>query len=163
MPMIFRFLAACVLAGLFAPPVAARQAPAPTPQAHVHAHAHEVMPFEMAKVEHVFRMTETGGVMRVVVRDSANATDLQGVRRHLREQATRFAGGDFGAPMHLHGASMPGLAELGRGAAGLKVSYAELPNGAEIRLESGDIALVTAVHRWFGAQLSEHGADARAE
>lgn len=26
-----------------------------------------------------------------------------------------------------------------------------------------DPALLTAIHRWFGAQLSEHGADARAE
>lgn len=26
-----------------------------------------------------------------------------------------------------------------------------------------DRHLLTAIHRWFGAQLSEHGADARAE
>jgi hypothetical protein len=26
-----------------------------------------------------------------------------------------------------------------------------------------DLRLLTALHRWFGAQLSEHGADARAE
>jgi len=25
------------------------------------------------------------------------------------------------------------------------------------------LSILTAIHRWFGAQLSEHGADAKAE
>jgi hypothetical protein len=58
---------------------------------------------------------------------------------------------------------MPGLRELQAGAPRLKITYAPLPDGAEIRFRTRDIHLVTAVHRWFGAQLSEHGADARAE
>jgi hypothetical protein len=58
---------------------------------------------------------------------------------------------------------MPGLRELQAGAAGVKVSYADLPSGAEITFETTDPRLLTALHRWFGAQLSEHGADARAE
>ena len=56
---------------------------------------------------------------------------------------------------------MPGLKELQAGAARVKVIYAALPDGAEIRFETTDPALLGDT-RWFGAQLSEHGADARA-
>jgi hypothetical protein len=41
--------------------------------------------------------------------------------------------------------------------------YSDLPDGAEITFKTTDPQLLTAIHRWFGAQLSEHGADAKAE
>jgi hypothetical protein len=63
----------------------------------------------------------------------------------------------------LHGKTMPGLQEIEAGAARIKVSYADLPTGAQITFQTADVRLVTAIHRWFGAQLSEHGADAKAE
>ncbi len=53
--------------------------------------------------------------------------------------------------------------DLQDGAPRVEVSYATLPAGAEITFETTDLHLLTALHRWFGAQLSEHGADARAE
>jgi hypothetical protein len=58
---------------------------------------------------------------------------------------------------------MPGLSDLQAGAARIKVSYSPLPSGAEITFETTDRHLLTAIHRWFGAQLSEHGADATSE
>ena len=72
----------------------------------------------------------------------------------------RFASGDYSDPTSLHGAEMPGLQELTAGAARIKVDYEALPNGAQITFSTDDIHLVTAVHRWFGAQLSDHGSDA---
>jgi hypothetical protein len=53
--------------------------------------------------------------------------------------------------MHLH---------LSAGAARIRVSCEPLPNGAEITFSTDDPHLITALHRWFGAQLSDHGADA---
>jgi hypothetical protein len=58
---------------------------------------------------------------------------------------------------------MPGLRELESGASRIKVSYTPLAAGGEIAFTTADVRLLTAIHRWFGAQLSEHGADARAE
>ena len=55
------------------------------------------------------------------------------------------------------------LKEPQLGAQRVKVSYFNLPEAAEIRFETTDPHLLTAIHRWFGAQLSEHGADANAE
>ena len=36
-------------------------------------------------------------------------------------------------------------------------------NLTAITFETKELGIITAIHRWFGAQLSEHGADARAE
>ena len=58
---------------------------------------------------------------------------------------------------------MPGLKDLQAGASGITVLYTNIPLGAEITFETTNIHLLTAIHRWFGAQLSEHGADAKAE
>lgn len=134
-----------------------------TQQEHIHEMSHGVMPFDMSKTMHIFKMTEFGGVQRVVAKD-ANARDqIMLIQQHLQHEAQRFQQGDFSDPATLHGMDMPGLKELQAGASRIKISYAALPNGAEIRFETSDLHLLTAVHRWFGAQLSEHGADAKAE
>ena len=57
---------------------------------------------------------------------------------------------------------MVGLKDLQTGASRIKVSYGA-PDGAEITFATTDLHLLTALHRWFGAQLHEHGADARSE
>jgi len=85
------------------------------------------------------------------------------IQQHLKHEAERFRRGDYSDPAALHGANMPGLKDLRVGASGIKVLYADLSVGAEITFETKDLHLLTAIHRWFGAQLSEHGADARAE
>jgi hypothetical protein len=136
---------------------------AQTPQQHVHSMAHSVMPFDMSKTVPVFRMTETGGVQSVVAKDAAAVDQIAMIRQHLRHEATQFEIGNYGDPAALHGADMPGLKDVEAGAKSIRVSYAELPSGASITFEAADVHLITAIHRWFGAQLSEHGADARAE
>ncbi|MEP6939631.1 MAG: hypothetical protein ABI846_07695 [Rudaea sp.] len=135
-----------------------------TPQEHVHHESANVMPFEMAKTLHVFRMTELGGEQRVIVRGGADrAAQIRMIREHLLKLRERFAAGDYGDPATLHGARMPGLGELRVGAARVHVGYADLPDGAALTFETRDPHLLTEIHRWFGAQLSEHGADAVAE
>ncbi len=58
---------------------------------------------------------------------------------------------------------MPGANELQLGAQRANVSYSDLLDGAEITFKTTDLRLLTAIHRWFGARLSEHDADAKAE
>jgi len=143
--------------------LACANAGAQTAQEHVHGHAHAVMPFDISKTVHVFTMTESGGIERVLVRDPRDAGEVTLVQQHLRKEAERFGEGDYSDPAALHGAQMPGLRELQAGAKRISVSYASLPEGAQITFGTADRHLLTAIHRWFGAQLSEHGADARAE
>jgi hypothetical protein len=136
---------------------------ADTTQEHVHNMSHGVMPFDMSKTTHIFAMTEKGGVQKVVANDPAAADQVAMIQQHLHHEAESFQKGDYTDPAKLHGMGMPGLSDLQAGAAKVTVTYAELPAGAQITFETADLHLLTAIHRWFGAQLSEHGADARTE
>jgi hypothetical protein len=132
-------------------------------QEHVHHMGAAVMPFDLAATTHIFRMTDTGGVQRVVAK-SANARDqVAMIQQHLKHEAEAFQRGDYSDPATLHGREMPGLKELQAGAKQIEVSYSDLPDGAELVFRTTDLHLLTAIHRWFGAQLSDHGADARSE
>ena len=132
-------------------------------QEHVHQMAHSVMPFDISKTVHIFKMTETGGVQKVIAKDPGAANQIALIQQHLRYEAERFQKGDYSDPAKLHGADMPGLKDLQTGASRIKVTYASLPLGAQITFETTDLHLLTALHRWFRAQLSEHGTDARSE
>jgi hypothetical protein len=136
---------------------------AETPQEHVHRMSHHVMPFDMSKTVHIFKMTETGGVQRVVATDPHDRDKVTLIRQHLEQEAEKFQRGDFSDPARLHGADMPGLPELRANASRVEISYSEIPTGAGIVFKTNNLRLLTAIHRWFGAQLSEHGTDARAE
>lgn len=136
---------------------------AQTVQEHVHHRAHGVMPFEMSKTVHIFVMTESGGVQKVIAKDAGATDQIALIQQHLKHEAEKFQQGDYSDPATLHGANMPGLKDLRAGASAIKVRYTDLPLGAEITFETTDLHLLTAIHRWFGAQLSEHGADARTE
>jgi hypothetical protein len=120
----------------------------------------QVMPFDLGKTQHVFEMTQTGGIQDVIVRDPKDADQVAHIQQHLRYEAARFGAGDFSDPASLHGADMPGIKELTKGVGRIEIAYSPLPNGARIMFETSDAALVTAIHRWFGAQLSDHGQDA---
>jgi len=136
---------------------------AQTVQEHVHQMSHGVMPFDMAQTVHIFKMTESGGVQRVVARKPDAADQIALIRQHLHHEAESFQRGDYSDPAMLHGNEMPGIEDLQRGASQIKVSFAAIPEGAEITFQTTDIHLLTAIHRWFGAQLSEYGTDATTE
>lgn len=120
-----------------------------------------VMPFDLDATTHVFEKTVDGGVQQVVA-DGDSPEQAELVREHLREEAVRFAAGDFHDPEMIHGADMPGLHELVMGHERLVVEYETIDAGAQIRYSSDDPQLVIALHAWFDAQLDDHGDHARA-
>jgi hypothetical protein len=73
----------------------------------------------------------------------------------------RFEKGDYSGPTHIHGDAMPGLAELKAAKPGqIAVSYQDVADGAELEYRTSDPKLVSALHAWIDAQLSDHGKDA---
>lgn len=132
-------------------------------QADVARRGPHVMPFSLPATRHIFTKTLEGGVQQVVARDAADAGQVQLVRQHLREIREQFLRGDFSGPAHIHGHDMPGLASL-RGAkpGQLAITYGDIERGAQLSYATKDPALVKALHRWFDAQLSDHGGDATA-
>jgi hypothetical protein len=67
-----------------------------------------VMPFDLSKTIHIFRMTDFGGVQRVIVKDAAAMDQVPLIRRHLQKEARAFQYCDYSDPAALHGIDMPG-------------------------------------------------------
>ena len=132
---------------------------AQTRQQNIRVRSTHVMPFSMDSTMHKFEPTKAGGVMTVTVHDG-DASQIALVRAHLQKEAASFARGNFADPAYIHGKSMPGLAALSAGATRISVHYAKLPDGAAIAFRTSDPLLIAALHRWFAAQVSDHGHDA---
>jgi hypothetical protein len=131
--------------------------PAQTRQEEVAVRGAKVMPFDLEQTVHVFQKLEDGGLQKVVVKDPSNKKQIVLIQAHLKEESGKFRKGDFSDPAKIHGEDMPGLAELKTGSGRVKVLYTLLPDGAQIRYTAKDPKLVTAIHHWFDAQLSDHG------
>jgi hypothetical protein len=129
-------------------------------QAMIHEQGGAIMPFDLDRTTHAFKTTETGGVETVIAKDAADSEQIALIQQHLQHEVLRFRDGDFGDPATIHGTGMPGLIELAAGAAKITFSYTALPNGAQISYETRDPRLIDALHRWFAAQLADHGHDA---
>lgn len=133
----------------------------PDRQTQVAARGSQVMPFDLDLTTHRFAKNEAGGVQTVTAKDPTDADQIRLIREHLTAESARFSRGDFGDPAKIHGNEMPGLAELSKGFQSFKVSYAELPDGARLTYATDDKTLVTALHAWFDAQVSDHGENAQ--
>jgi hypothetical protein len=132
-------------------------------QAEVSGRGKDVMPFDLAATLHLFTKTKSGGVQKVVARRGSDREQVRLVREHLKDIQARFTQRDFSGPAHIHGHDMPGLAQLQAAAPGaVRIAYREVPAGAELVLTSADPALVAAIHKWFDAQVADHGRDAKA-
>jgi hypothetical protein len=130
-------------------------------QAEVARRGADVMPFDLKATTHVFTKTPQGGTQRVVAKNASDSAQIALVRQHLREIREQFQKGDFSGPAHIHGAAMPGLAELQAAAPGaISVNYMDVARGAQLTYTTVDAKLVSALHQWFDAQLSDHGHDA---
>lgn len=126
-------------------------------EAPMTARAQDVMPFDLAATNHTFTKTDNGGVEKVVVNDPSDSRNLTLIRSHLTKEAALFRTGNYSDPARIHGMDMPGLKELEASAARVKVTYAELPDGAQITYSSDEPALVSAIHSWFDRQVADHG------
>jgi hypothetical protein len=129
-------------------------------QAEVAARGAQVMPFDLEQTTHMFQQLPDGGLQTVTAKDVANTEQIALIQAHLREEAGKFRRGDFGDPATIHGQDMPGLADLKAGAAKIDVAYTALPHGGQIGYTTTDATLIMALHHWFAAQVSDHGAHA---
>ena len=135
----------------------------PSRQAEVSARGAHVMPFDLKATTHLFSKSKAGGVQQVIAKNPQDSTQIRLIREHLREISDQFTTGNFSGPTHIHGASMPGLNELKNAKRGeVSFNYQDLPGGGQIRYSTASVLFVAALHRWFDAQLSDHGTDAKA-
>lgn len=120
-----------------------------------------VMPFNVHNSTHVFLKAADGGIQQVVAKDGTDKDLIAAIRMHLGSEAARFQQGNYSDPMKIHGMDMPGVQYLSKVKSGqIGIKYLDLPKGGEIRYTGKDPATVDAIHKWFDAQLSDHGEDA---
>jgi hypothetical protein len=132
---------------------------APSRTADIAARGRQVMRFDLDRSVHVFRRTPDGGTQSVISKDGA-ADQVRLIRAHLKTEAAAFALDDYSSPALVHGKTMPGLRELASARGQVRAHYEPIRNGARIRFVAREPALVRALHRWFGAQVTDHGAHA---
>ena len=116
-----------------------------------------VMPFDLEKTLHIFSKVENGGVQQVIAKDKNDTAQITLIRQHLSKFASEFNQGNFSNPVKIHGENMSGLQVLKNAPKGtLSIIYKTLPDGAQINYSSEVPDLVTAIHQFFEAQLSDH-------
>ena len=130
-------------------------------QAEVSGRGKDVMPFNLAATTHIFTKTAKGGAQQVVAKKSTDKEQVRQARAHLQEIREQFLKGDFSGPSHIHGQDMPGLADLKAAKPGqIAIDYKDVTGGGQLIYKTQDASLVAALHKWFDAQLADHGKDA---
>lgn len=114
------------------------------------------MGFSQTATIHHFLLKPDGGVIQVEVKDPADATDRDSIRKHLAHIAQAFGEGDFAIPMFVHDALPPGAAEIKRLRGKIEYSFEETPQGGCVVIATADQEAVAAIHKFLRFQIEEH-------
>ncbi len=116
-----------------------------------------IMPFNLELTTHVFSKTAKGGVQKVIVKNLKDTAQIRLIREHLIEISRDFQQANYSDPAKIHGENMPGLNTLRNAKPDhISILYKDLPKGAEITYSTDTPIFITAIHKWFDAQLSDH-------
>ena len=130
-------------------------------QAEISKRGSEIMPFDLAATTHVFTKNSRGGTQKIVTKQPKDELQVNLIRQHLQEIRTRFLNGDFSGPAYIHGQKMPGLDELQAAQPGaIAIEYKNISGGGQLTYTTNETPLISALHRWFDAQVTDHGKDA---
>ena len=120
----------------------------------------QVVPFALDQTLETFTKTVHGGVQHVLAKSADDTQQIKLIQEHLQKLANQFRKGDFSSTERVHGADMPGLAQLKRAEPDdIKFEYKALKNGAQIHFSTEYPQYDKALHEWFDAQMSDHGND----
>ena len=151
-----RPLLAVTLASLAWVPVAA--------QAHDHDSAFHAMQargstgmgVDQYTSSHQFDPRPDGGRI-ALERDVDDSVGVAQIRRHLEGIARAFAAGDFRTPMLVHDtAEVPGTRVMAARRDKIRYEFRPLPKGGEIRITTGDVEAIAAIHEFLAFQRREH-------
>jgi hypothetical protein len=116
----------------------------------------QVMGFDQDKTTHHFLLFHDGGAIDVSVKDAADKVNLDAIRAHLPQIATKFGQGDFGAPAEVHATEVPGTKDLAALKAKVAWKYVETAKGGRVDIVTTDPAALSAVHAFLKYQIEDH-------
>ena len=132
------------------------------PQSHqqhmadVKQHGAEAMGFDQEKTTHHFRLYKDGGAVEVAAKDPADTASIGQIRDHLKQQAKKFAAGDFGAPQHTHGQVPPGVETMTRLRSKIQYDFQSTKRGGRLHITTTDAQALAAVHDFLRFQIKDH-------
>jgi hypothetical protein len=142
---------------LFSGSALAAEDVSPKPNAEVQQRTQQVVPYSLEQTKQMFTKTVHGGVQHVEVKSADNTEQIKLIQSYLLKMSNNFRKGDFSDTERIHGANMPGLAELKKARPyEIKFEYKALPLGAQVHYSSEVTPLVRALHAWIDAQKKEH-------
>jgi hypothetical protein len=109
--------------------------------------------------QHVFEPLPDGGRIELQ-RDVDDSAGTSQIRRHMRQIAARFAGGDFQLPGFVHAQSVPGTDVMAARRSAIHYRVEDLPRGGALVLRSEDPSAVRAIHEFLAFQRQDHRAAA---
>lgn len=129
-------------------------------QGEVFQRTQQATSYDLNKTLQTFTQTVHGGVQHVIAKSANDKEQIKLIRDNLRKMADDFRKGDFSETERIHGADMPGLAQLKRAQLDdIKYEYETLENGAQIHYSSEYPQYIEALREWIEAQAIDHNND----
>jgi len=122
----------------------------------MNARGEKAMGFSQTATTHHFRLLQNGGYVEVHANDASDVTSRTHIRAHLKEQASKFAAGDFGAPELTHDRVPPGVPALQQYKSRIRYRYEPVENGGRLWITSKDASAVAAIHEFLRFQIEDH-------
>jgi hypothetical protein len=133
----------------------------PLMQADQHSHGvdsrgDKAMGFSHAKTQHHFRLFKNGGSIDVVVKEKGDGAQVDAVRSHLKMISGMFSHGDFHLPMFIHDRTVPGQKTMQTLRKNISYTYADLPEGGRVRIQTNSQRALGAIHDFLRFQVKDH-------
>lgn len=143
---------------LFTASVSALEPISPERLHEIQQTAQKNVAFNLDETQQSFNKTVHGGIQHMLAKSNDNPQLVKAIQAYMLKLANQFRKGDFADTERMHGANMPGLAQLKKASADdIKYEYQALANGAQIHYSTEDTHLLENLHAWFDAQANEHG------
>ena len=115
-----------------------------------------VMGFSHEKTVHHFRLTPDGGTIEALATNPSDAASREQIRTHLEHIAEMFHTGNFNAPMLIHAQTPPGVPTMKKLRKDIRYDMEDTPNGARVKVSSGNPQAITAIHDFLKFQIQDH-------
>ncbi len=126
----------------------------------IHQRTQQATSYDLNKTLQTFTQTVHGGVQHVIAKSANDKEQIKLIRDNLQKMTNDFRRGDFSETERIHGADMPGLAQLKRAQANdIRFEYETLESGAQIHYSSEYPQYIEALREWIEAQAVDHNND----
>ena len=115
-----------------------------------------VMGFSHEKTTHHFHLLSDGGSIEAIANDAADTASRNQIREHLQHIAAMFKHGDFNAPLLIHSQNPLGVPTMRRLRKEIEYRVEDVPNGARVRVSSGNEKAIAAIHEFLRFQIQDH-------